>query len=59
MVNLCANYNVILSHSTPYNPQGNKLEESSNKSLVRIIKKMIVENRRGWYSKLGYALWVD
>ena len=59
MVNDCGNYNVTLSHSTPYYPQGNKLVESSNKSLVRIIKKMLAENKKGWDSKLVYALWVD
>jgi hypothetical protein len=35
------------------------LAESSNKSLIRIIKKLLAENKRGWNSKLKYALWVD
>ena len=57
MQNFCENYNVILSHSTPYYPQGNGLVESSNKSLVRIIKKLL--NKKGWDSKLIFALWDD
>lgn len=51
LVNLCANHNGILCHSTPYYPQGNKLAESSNKSFA--------ENKKGWDSKLVYALWAD
>ena len=46
-------------HSTSYYPQGNGLAESSNKSLVRIIKKLLEENKKNWDSKLKFALWVD
>lgn len=53
------NFNVIIGHSTPYYLQGNGLDESSNKSLVKIIKKMLAENKRSWDSKLVYALWED
>ena len=38
----CQKYSVILSHSTTYHPQGNGLAESSNKTLVRILKKTII-----------------
>ena len=33
--------------------------ESSNKSLVRIIKKLLEDNKRAWHTKLKYALWVN
>ena len=59
MVDFCNKYNIILSHSTPYYPQGNGLAESSNKSLVRIIKKLLAHNKRAWDSKLKFALWAD
>lgn len=59
LINFCQNHNIILSQSTPYYPQGNGLAESSNKSLVRIIKKLLSENKKNWDSKLVYALWVD
>ena len=59
MVKFCNDYNIILSHSTTYYPQGNGLAESSNKSLERIIKKLLKENKRAWHSKLKYALWDD
>jgi hypothetical protein len=35
------------------------LSESSNKSLVRIIRKLLEENHRSWDSKLKFALWSD
>ena len=40
-----------------YYPQGNGLAESSNKSLVRIIKKLLEDNKKAWHTKLKYALW--
>ena len=39
--------------------QGNGLAESFNKSLVRIIKKLLEENKRAWNTKLKYFLWDD
>jgi transposase InsO family protein len=59
MIDFCNNHNVTLSHSTAYYPQGNGLEESSNKSFVIIIKKLLIENKQSWDFKLVYALWVD
>ena len=40
-VNFCQQYNIALNHSTTYYPQGNGLAESSNKTLVRALKKII------------------
>ena len=40
MIEFCNKYKIILGHSTTYHPQGNGLAESSNKSLVNIIKKV-------------------
>ena len=48
-----------MNHSIAYYPQGNGLGESSNNSLVRIIKKLLEENKRAWHTKLKYALWDD
>ena len=39
----CQHYNILLGHSTAYYPQGNGLAESSNKTLMRILKKTINE----------------
>ena len=52
----CHQYHITLGHSTAYYPQGNDLAESSNKIIVRIIKKVLLENKRSWHLKLKYAL---
>jgi transposase InsO family protein len=57
MIKFCQKYNIILGHSTTYYPQGNGLAESSNKSLMRIIKKVLIENKKAWHIHLKYALW--
>jgi hypothetical protein len=49
----------LLIHSTPYYPQGNGLAESSKKILIRIIKRLLEDNKRAWDSKLKFSLWVD
>jgi hypothetical protein len=46
MVDLCKKYNIILGYSTTYYTQGNKLVESSNTSLMRVIKKTLTENKK-------------
>ena len=59
LVKFCNDYNIILSHSTTYYPQGNGLAESSNKSLMRTIKKLLQDNKRAWNAKLVFALWAN
>ena len=59
LVKFYSDYNIIPSHSTAYYPHGNGLAESSYKSLIRIIKKLLEDNKRAWHSKMKFALWVD
>jgi hypothetical protein len=59
MEKIFSDYNITLGHSTSYYPQGNGLAESSNKSLIRIIKKLLQENKKSWQMKLIYAFWAD
>jgi transposase InsO family protein len=59
MVEFCNKYNIELFYSTPYYPQGNGLAESSNKILIRIIKKIFTKNKRSRNSKLKFSLWDD
>eukprot|EP00253_Pinus_taeda_P026880 PITA_26880 len=59
LVDMCDSMGIKLVHSTSYYPQGNGLAESSNKSLIRIIKKLLEDNKKNWNSKLKYALWAD
>jgi hypothetical protein len=39
--------------------QGNGLAESSNKSLMKIIKRPLEDNKKSWDSKLKFDLWDD
>jgi hypothetical protein len=59
MEKLCSDYNITLVHSTAYYPQGNGLDESSNKRLTGIIKKLLQENKKAWHKNIIYALWAD
>lgn len=44
--NFCHKYNITIGHSTTYYPQGSGLDESSNKAMVRGLKKTITKNQR-------------
>ena len=59
MINFCYKYHIRVNHSTDYYPQGNGLVESSNKSLMNIIKKLLEDNKKYWHTNLKYALWDD
>ena len=59
MVDFCNKYHITLGHSTTYYPQGNGLAESSNKSLVNFIKKLLEDNKKTWNKKLVNALCAD
>ena len=59
MIEFCNKYKIILGHSTTYHSQGNGLAESSNKSLVNIIKKLLEINKKSSHKKLVNALWTD
>lgn len=52
----CKKYGIIEYTSSPYHPQGNGQEESSNKSIFKIIKRILGENKKAWDSKLPLAL---
>lgn len=55
-VDLYKKYGISFSYSSPYHPQGNGEFESNNKSLIKIIKRVIEKNKRAWDSKLKQAL---
>jgi transposase InsO family protein len=59
MINIYQKYNIVLGHSNAYYPQGNGLVESSNKNLMRVIKKMLTANKKSWHSHLKFSLWVN
>jgi hypothetical protein len=45
--------------SSDYYPQVNGKAESTNKNIVRIIKRLIEDQPRQWHTLLTYALWED
>jgi transposase InsO family protein len=49
---------VKLLSSSPYYAQANGQAESSNNSLIKLIKKKIEENPKRWHEVLSEALWV-
>jgi transposase InsO family protein len=59
LVKFCEQFKISLIHSTPYYPQGNGLPESSNKSLIKLIKILLEDNKRARDSKLKFALWAN
>ena len=59
LIKFCEHFGISLIPSTPYYPQGNGLAESSNKSLIKIIKILLEDNKKAWDSKLKFSLWVD
>ena len=48
LAKFCEQFEISLIHSTPYYPQGNGLAESSNKSLIKIIKILLEDNKKAW-----------
>ena len=50
---------IKLHYFVNYYPQGNGLAESTNKNLIRILKKTVIENQRSWHLAFPNALWDD
>ena len=50
---------IKLKYSASYYPRGNKLAESTNKNLIKIIKRTVVENHKNLHNVLLNALWAD
>jgi transposase InsO family protein len=59
LAKFCEQFKIKLIHSTRYYPQGKGLAESSNKSLIRIIKRMLEDNKNAWHSRLKFTLWAN
>jgi transposase InsO family protein len=49
-------YKIKLLNSSPYYTQANGEAESSNKTLIKLIKKKIEDNPRRWHEVLSEAL---
>ena len=59
IVEFALKYNINIKYLANYYLQGNRVVESTNKNLLKIINKIVVENQRDWHTALDIALWVD
>jgi hypothetical protein len=50
---------IKMKYFASYYPEGNRLAESTNKNLIKIIKRTVVENHKNWHNALLNALWAD
>jgi hypothetical protein len=50
--------NIKVKYSTNYYPQGNGLADSTNKNLIKILKKIVNDHQINWHLALQKALWV-
>ncbi|XP_057834931.2 uncharacterized protein LOC131045360 [Cryptomeria japonica] len=53
------NYGIALSYSSPYHPQGNGQAKSSNNFFLKIIKRILGNNKKAWDLKLVLAVWAN
>ena len=52
-------YHIKHIRTTLYHPQGNGQVESTNKSLLKIIKRVLDKNKKEWDSKMTMVVWAD
>ena len=57
MQEFAESYKIKILNSSPYHAQANGQAESSNKIMIKLIKKKIEENLRRWHEVLSEALW--
>jgi hypothetical protein len=50
-------YRIKLLNSSPYYAQVNGQDESSNRTLISLIKKKIPDNPKHWHKILSESLW--
>jgi hypothetical protein len=48
--------NIKIKYSSNYYPQGNGTTESTNKNLIKILKRTMTEHQRNWHLSLPNAL---
>lgn len=59
MTSFCERYGITISYSSPYHPHANVQADSSKKSILKILKRTLEQNKRTWHTKLRLSLWAD
>lgn len=54
---LCSKFKISYHYSTAYNPAANGQAEAFNKTLCKLLKKVVSRNKHEWHEKLLEALW--
>ena len=57
LTTFCHERGIKLHYSANYYPQGTGLAKSTNKNLIRILKKTVIENQISWHLALLNDLW--
>ena len=57
MEELCTSLCIHHHFSIPYFPQGNGQVEATNKTLLKILKKVVNDSSRDWHLQINLALW--
>ena len=56
-IKFCEKFKIQDVLSTAYNPTANGLAEAFNKTIIKLLSKLVKSNKRDWDDKLGAALW--
>ena len=57
MEELCTSLHIHHHFSSPYFPQGNGQAEATNKTLLKILKKVVNDFGHDWHLQINPALW--
>ena len=57
VISLLDQYGIKFHTSTIYYPQGNGQAEATNKTLLRILSRLVYDHHRSWHEQLVLALW--
>ena len=54
---MCRKFGITHNFSTKYYPQGNGQAEATNKTILKILKKIVDTDGYDWHLQLAPALW--
>ena len=57
LAGLCEKFKFAQHKSSMYHASANGLEETFNKTLCNLLKKVVAKSKRDWHDRLGEALW--